>query len=47
MLRLIAAGRLKIDPLITEKAKAEEAPRLYQDLMSEKGTFLGVLMKWN
>jgi L-iditol 2-dehydrogenase len=46
VLRLLAAGRLRVDPLISEVAPAEEAPRLYEQLGSWRKDALGMLLRW-
>jgi L-iditol 2-dehydrogenase len=46
VLRLLVAGRLRVDPLISEIAPAEEAPRLYEQLGSWRKDALGMLLRW-
>jgi threonine dehydrogenase-like Zn-dependent dehydrogenase len=46
VLRLLAAGRLRVEPLISEIAPAEEAPRLYEQLGSWRKDALGMLLRW-
>jgi 2-desacetyl-2-hydroxyethyl bacteriochlorophyllide A dehydrogenase len=45
-LDLIADGTLRIEPLISHRRPAEEAPALYRELAERRDQFFGVLLQW-
>jgi L-iditol 2-dehydrogenase len=45
-LRLMAAGRINLDPLITEKIKWTEAPRYYRTMIAGAGESIGGVIEW-
>jgi 2-desacetyl-2-hydroxyethyl bacteriochlorophyllide A dehydrogenase len=46
VLRLLAAGRLHVDPLTTETLPSREAARAYEWLASWRKDLLGILLRW-
>ncbi|HIE50316.1 MAG TPA: zinc-binding alcohol dehydrogenase [Armatimonadetes bacterium] len=46
MLNLLARGRFVLDPLITHRLPAAQAPEAYQMLLDWKEELLGVVLKW-
>ncbi len=46
-LRLLAAGRLRVAELTSEIAPWREAPRLYEQLGSERKDALGMVLRWD
>lgn len=47
VLRLIAAGRLRVAPLTSEVFPASEAPRAYEILASWRKDLLGMVLRWS
>lgn len=47
VLRLLAAGRLNVEPLTSEILPASEAPRAYEWLGSWRKDLLGVVLRWS
>jgi len=43
---LLLSGRMKIDNLITQRIRPEEAPAVYSRILADRGAFLGVLIDW-
>jgi threonine dehydrogenase-like Zn-dependent dehydrogenase len=46
-LRLIGDGSLTLDPLISHRVAAEEAPAIFDRLADRPHDFLGVLIRWS
>ncbi|MBD3242036.1 MAG: zinc-binding dehydrogenase [Chitinivibrionales bacterium] len=46
MLDLIARGELPVEPLITDRSRAEKLPALYEAAASEPRNHLGMLVEW-
>jgi threonine dehydrogenase-like Zn-dependent dehydrogenase len=46
-LDLLRTGLVRVDDLITHRARPEEAPRLYTELAAAPGDWLGVLFVWD
>lgn len=47
LLEAIAAGTLKVDPLITQRAAPEDAGKMYAGLRGDKDAYLGVVFDWS
>lgn len=45
-LRLLAEGRMKVEPLVTHRAPFEEAPRLYDMILRKPEPFLDIELDW-
>ncbi len=45
-LRLLDAGRLRLDPLVTHRFALEEAPRAYETIMAPDSASLAVLLRY-
>jgi threonine dehydrogenase-like Zn-dependent dehydrogenase len=45
-LRLMAAGQLRLDHLLTHVVPASDAPRIYDMMLNEKTGWLGMVFKW-
>ena len=43
---LLAAGRLKVSHLISHREPVENAPALYQMLLEDRGSAMGVILTW-
>lgn len=46
ILGLLAAGRLRVDHLISHEAPAADAPRLYEQMAAGPAGWLGVVFRW-
>ena len=46
LLKLIAAGRLKVAPIISRVAKPDLAPEIYKELLETNDAPLGVVFDW-
>jgi len=44
---LIKSGRLSLKPLITHRITPLEAPRIYEDIFSDRSSYLGVVIDWS
>ena len=47
LLRLLAARRLQVRPMISERVSPEEAPTVYRRLLNDPCPPLGVVFAWN
>jgi threonine dehydrogenase-like Zn-dependent dehydrogenase len=43
---LLAAGRLRVDHLVSHREPVERAPELYQMLLEDRGSAMGVVLTW-
>lgn len=43
---LLLAGRIRIDNLITNRIKPEEAPSVYLDILRDRSAYMGVVIDW-
>jgi hypothetical protein len=46
VLRLLAGGRLQVQPLTSEIFDWKEAPRAYEQLASWRKDALGMILRW-
>ncbi len=46
VLRLVASGRLKVEPLVTHRFALEEAPRAYQTILDPSSNSLAVTLRY-
>ena len=46
LLRLLAAGRLRTRPLISEQVSPDAAPTIYRRLIDREPDLLGVVFRW-
>ena len=47
IMRLIAQGTLRVDPLISHVAKPEQAPQLYQQVLDGTAGWMSILFDWD
>jgi threonine dehydrogenase-like Zn-dependent dehydrogenase len=45
-IRLMAIGRLKLKPLITDEIAVEQAPHIYEKLKTDPSTHMGIVIRW-
>jgi hypothetical protein len=45
-MELLRDGKVYIDPMITKIANYKEAPYIYNKLLTEKNSELGIIFRW-